>query len=107
MMRRQAHHWEMTYFCVCIDRNEKFDVDWSEFLSTATDSSNLCVTGELVRTPQSKVATFGKDTAVRSLCQSPGIESCKWNTPWVSLMCFWQVDGECISQKLCNLFVTR
>lgn len=56
---------------MCIDRNEKFDVDWSEFLSTATDSSNLCVTGELVRTPQSKVATFGKDTAVRSLCQSP------------------------------------
>lgn len=36
MVPRQAQHWEMTYFFVCIERNEKFYVDRSEFLSTAT-----------------------------------------------------------------------
>lgn len=76
MVPRQAQHWEMTYFCVCMDRSEKFHIDWSELLSTATDSCNLmiCVTGELVRILQSKVATLGKDT--EKSCQSPGIELC-------------------------------
>lgn len=78
MVPRQAQHWEMTCLCVCALTSEKFHVDWSEFLSTVTERCNLmiCVTGELVRTPQSVVATFGKNTEVRSFCQSPEIELC-------------------------------
>lgn len=60
------------FLCIC--RNEKFYVDRSELLSTATDSCGnvmTYVTGELVGTPQSKVATFGEDSEV--------IVSVTWN----------------------------
>lgn len=60
------------FLCIC--RNEKFYIDRSEFLSTAADSCGnvmIYVTGELVRTPQSKVATFGEDSQV--------IVSVTWN----------------------------
>lgn len=62
------------FLCIC--RNEKFFIDRSEFLSTATDSGGnvrIYVTGELVRTPQSKVAAFGEDSQV--------IVSVTWN--WI------------------------
>lgn len=102
------------FVCVCALTSEKFHIDWSEFLSTVTERCNLmiCVTGELVRTPQSMVATFGKNTEVRSFCQSPEIEL--WihsERPRRALYFNQGLDegelDQCISQKLCDPVVTR